>query len=881
MNVEFMGQWRERDPATGDKEDRKPFAVLSENRESIHEPEKMMKGWMEADGFEAAVGTKNLIDASLLELLARYRKSVCRIQCEGIDFRGLQLKWHGTGFLVAPNLLLTNNHVLNSPEVAATATADFEYERTPKQLLDFETPSTSPRREMRLDPDRLFLTSPARGGLDYTFVWVSDDAVHQYGHIPLSRGSFSGRPYEPVFLIHHPNGDFKQASVDDTELLNIDVDLLLYAADTEGGSSGAPVITRNGKLFGLHHAFCDIAKLELKHQGRKKRLEDGGDYKVANEGIKISAIAADLERRLGSGQDNQTTITEVLSQFTDTDTITGPYGVRGRTARAVADDDTESGTRRIQEVFTATDQDIDVAIWNMEWLNAERRDQAILRRVTTVFADLTQDIWVLDGVSTETSDALIATLQEQFGQDFGCVTAEDEIHPSQPSTVVIYNCRTVEVVRKPWPAEVERLLRAKAQEDVRLELLKGPVFPSFPARFLVTAKPGEAATGSGVSQFNLFPLFIGERANATLRRRVAAELLEALVEQMVQRIEAEEDAKLDWLILGDTNTPLREARLDHFRDLKFKPILTFDRTRGGITYLSGVKSVLSHLYVPKGMDPIGEDGGYVTSVERAFEGRFIESLTGSPPFGLRVALLDHRMKRDIERAHHYGKGSSSTEGAFESGTSWIWQGLGKRAFIQQNATLLDAAIRDANAHVSSGAPVPLTATDLATLIYCEAGLKGGHIDPEARHSNGERGLLPLPSNLGFWLGGSAPAHDTQLPLGENIGLYAEYLAQVKNRAVRDTPHGTLYRDLFRAEGIAGHPARQAALLAGVIHGYFLAMNYRGAGTGLDIGRLIEGYRAGTTVPQMLAGTGFVHEGTGILVNRQANIDAALAIFEPA
>ena len=243
-NVDFISRWS----------DKEVYAKLANNR-NVHDPEAMMKGFGEAYGFEAAVGRKNVIDAGLLELLAKYRRAVCKISCTGVDFRGLSLDWSGTGFLVGPNLLVTNNHVINSVAVAATATVDFEFERSPGDLLSQKSTSRNARQTLTLDPSRLFYTHPAMGGLDFTFVWIGEEAAKDYGFIPMSRASFAGRIYDPVFLIHHPSGDFKQVSVDDTELLNVDADLLLYAADTEGGSSGAPVITRNGKLCGLHHAF--------------------------------------------------------------------------------------------------------------------------------------------------------------------------------------------------------------------------------------------------------------------------------------------------------------------------------------------------------------------------------------------------------------------------------------------------------------------------------------------------------------------------------------------------------------------------------------------------------------------------------------------------
>lgn len=199
---------------------------------SVHNFEEMAAGFG-GTGFEAAVGIENVVDAGLLSILAERRRAVARIRWSGVNFRGERGDWVGTGFLVGPNLLVTNNHVLHDIASAEVAQVAFDYERTAEQIAGAGGNVSIPQRTLPLDPTRLFLTSPARGGLDYTFVWIGDDAERDYGYIPMTRGSFMLRPYEPVFLIHHPNGKLKQISLDDTELLNVDGDLLLYAVDTD------------------------------------------------------------------------------------------------------------------------------------------------------------------------------------------------------------------------------------------------------------------------------------------------------------------------------------------------------------------------------------------------------------------------------------------------------------------------------------------------------------------------------------------------------------------------------------------------------------------------------------------------------------------------
>jgi len=871
---QFIGKWQ----------DDRVFAKL-ENNPNVHNPERMMTSWGASDGFEAQVGQKNLIDAGLLEILSTYRRAVCKITCSGKDYRGINTNWTGTGFLVGPNLLVTNNHVLNSQSVAATASVDFEYERSPNDLWLRRTVSRNARQGLSLDPSRLFYTHPAKGGLDFTFVWIGDDAAHDYGSIPMSRGSFSGRIYDPVFLIHHPRGDFKQVSVDDTELLNVDLDLLLYAADTESGSSGCPVITRSGKLCGLHHAYSSDQNLLSKHTKRAKTLQDGQTYRVANEGIQFSAIAVHLENELSRDGAHKTTVLEILRHFNDTDTVTGPYGVLGRRLKtrsspkvletAAQRDKRTRDCSQIIEAYNATHQDLDVSVWNMGWLNQHRDDSATLRRAAMVFADMTQDVWVLDGISRQTAEALRLELKGVYEQDFQFVFSEAEAHPAQPITALFLNTQSVRVTQIPWPASVRALWHAKARADLQLETLSGAIFPSFPARFEV-----EVLHSTSQYKLTLVPLFVGEHGELTLRKPVAARIMTEVVEHMV----LEQDIGNDWLIAGDVNAPLQRTRIEAIEEAGVLPMLAQDPARGGFSYLRHPHSVLSQMFVPEGTEGVGQHGGMITTVPHVFANRSVKALTSQAPYGIRLSLMDKATVDDLKRTEIFLQEAKPTTQAgsnYESDvTGWIWQGLGKRDFMRGNAARLQL-VRDKTNDVLQRAygvgHIPLTMQDLFVLIYCEAGFAAGSMDPMAHHSLGERGLLPLPNNLTFWLGHSSPAHTAALPIAQNILLYAAYLGHVKNRRVKPSAQGSLYRDLFEWPGLADMPNRQAKLLAGIIHGYFLNTNYRD-GARADVPHLLQSYAQDDAIDTMLRGSGYVHDGTTILRNRQKNVDEALLDF---
>jgi N-acetylmuramoyl-L-alanine amidase len=204
-------------------------------------------------------------------------------------------------------------------------------------------------------------------------------------------------------------------------------------------------------------------------------------------------------------------------------------------------------------------------------------------------------------------------------------------------------------------------------------------------------------------------------------------------------------------------------------------------------------------------------------------------------------------------------------------------GLTKEAFLSRNRDSLNALIAAINGKLSAkyGAGfTALTRADVCVITYIECGLRGGLVDPDHRHSEGERGMLPLPSNIRDWNGSDAPAWDRPMPVAKNLEHFYLYLGHLKNKDVSGAPRH-LYRDLFKLDRISGNAVREAKLLAGVVHGYFYSGNYRPGPVPFD--RLIRGYQNDTRLSTMMSGTTYVHAGTSVITGREANIDTALGL----
>ncbi len=148
------------------------------------------------NGMERVLGLSDFCSINFLARGIQASASVARLRIRLPDGTG---EWFGTGFLVGPQLLLTNHHVLPSPTAAALAIAEFNYEHDINGV-------EAPRRVFNLMPSALFFTDPL---LDATFVEIAPRAfdgtpLSQFGFLPLIRPSGKGLDREWVTLVQHP-----------------------------------------------------------------------------------------------------------------------------------------------------------------------------------------------------------------------------------------------------------------------------------------------------------------------------------------------------------------------------------------------------------------------------------------------------------------------------------------------------------------------------------------------------------------------------------------------------------------------------------------------------------------------------------------------------
>ena len=198
---------------------------------------------------------------------------VCRIEIGDDGVHGM-----GTGFLVGPDAVLTNDHVIR-PVIEGDVPADrviarFDYKRpsagapvhpgTPHRLaadwlLDSSPPSDSELNGTEGPP-------PTSAQLDYAMLRLSDRAGDEpvggptNAPDPPARG-WVRRPRNPrvpragrsVVVLQHPAGNPLKIAIGPTTREDPPGVRLHYRVNTLRGSSGSPVLSANLDLVALHH----------------------------------------------------------------------------------------------------------------------------------------------------------------------------------------------------------------------------------------------------------------------------------------------------------------------------------------------------------------------------------------------------------------------------------------------------------------------------------------------------------------------------------------------------------------------------------------------------------------------------------------------------
>ncbi|PXW17078.1 endonuclease G [Chryseobacterium sp. CBTAP 102] len=247
---------------------------------------------------ERILKKNDLMSINYLQLGFLASNPVCRIHVKNISGGSIGF---GTGFLISPNLLLTNNHVFANEGDAQNSLAEFNF-----QYDQFGEPTVS--HIFTFNVNKFFYTNER---LDFTIVYVNPDSkskikpLYHFGFLKLTEDPNKALVSECVSIIQHPSGQYKQIAIRENQLIAKTEDFITYFTDTAPGSSGAPVYNDQWQVVALHHSG-----VPRKDEQGNYLCKDGTIFQenmdenlidwIANEGVRISSILQDIKSNINS-----------------------------------------------------------------------------------------------------------------------------------------------------------------------------------------------------------------------------------------------------------------------------------------------------------------------------------------------------------------------------------------------------------------------------------------------------------------------------------------------------------------------------------------------------------------------------------------------------
>lgn len=191
-----------------------------------------------AGTLEKILGSRSsLLPVHFLEAGTKASKAVAKL----VVAQG-ENEWSGTGFLLADNLLVTNQHVLPSEDAALHCQFTFNFHLAPNGVAaDVTVEGLREPSEFHTSADH-----------DISVVRLADGVNTRWGQLALSERTLA--TWSPANIIQHPQGRPKEVGLHHNFVAFVNEDRVQYLTDTEPGSSGAPVFDNSWEVIAVHHS---------------------------------------------------------------------------------------------------------------------------------------------------------------------------------------------------------------------------------------------------------------------------------------------------------------------------------------------------------------------------------------------------------------------------------------------------------------------------------------------------------------------------------------------------------------------------------------------------------------------------------------------------
>lgn len=200
------------------------------------------------------------------EKLGKIETQVCQIEITN------GAKEFGTGFLIAPNVVMTNYHVIEPVDLGkvnpSKVTLRFDYKQAEGKILNKGTEYKLVEDDWLIDKSPYTDNPlPTSDELDYALLRVdgtpgeetvskNDPQSPTRGWMELPIQTYEFLPNTSLFIVQHPNAHPLKLAFDTEAIIGINENgtTVQYKTNTEPGSSGSPCFDINLNLIALHHS---------------------------------------------------------------------------------------------------------------------------------------------------------------------------------------------------------------------------------------------------------------------------------------------------------------------------------------------------------------------------------------------------------------------------------------------------------------------------------------------------------------------------------------------------------------------------------------------------------------------------------------------------
>jgi len=244
------------------------------------------------DAYERYIGKNDLLPINYLSIGYMKSKAVGRLRYTDLSSNGMAM---ATGFLISPDLILTNHHVFQGKELFKDALIDFDY------AYDAGG-QEMPKIVYQINPEKFFYTFK---DLDFSLVGIEAQdqtgthTIQERGYLILNPSVGKAGVGDSATIIQYPDGNYQQVGLRENQILDLsDPNSMIYQTDTSPGTSGSPVFNDQWQVIALHSAGVakkDAAGNYVDNSGKPIPVVDGKVDStrivwVSNSGIRVSAM---------------------------------------------------------------------------------------------------------------------------------------------------------------------------------------------------------------------------------------------------------------------------------------------------------------------------------------------------------------------------------------------------------------------------------------------------------------------------------------------------------------------------------------------------------------------------------------------------------------